>query len=160
MILATMPPVAEYRQEFTRQATITEKSAWAEASDRYKQGGWWKEVVFSRIERYERDASSPQQMSTFSISAQVANKVRAQLSKVSLQSLPLPAIVPLSGNGLSLTWASGTRAVEVTAFADGEITVDTLDADTYVDPHGGDLETVLKWLIVSPEIQAHHATAR
>lgn len=160
MILATMPPVVEYRQEFNRQTTSAIKSAWVEASDRYKQGEWWKEVVFSRIGKFEYDASQSETMGTFNISPQVASKVRAQLSEVSLQSLPLPRVVPLSRNGLSLTWTSGTRAVEVTAFADGEITVDTLEADTSVDPHADGLEGVLKWLIAPPQIQRHHATAR
>jgi hypothetical protein len=39
MILATMPPVIEYRQEFTRATNSTAKSAWAQvAPDSFKQG--------------------------------------------------------------------------------------------------------------------------
>ncbi len=101
-------------------------------------------------------------MSTFNISEQVANAVRSQLSKVALQSLPVPAVVPLSGHGLALTWTSGSRAVEMTAFADGEITVDALEANNYADTPTGNLEIVLKWLIEPAPVETplHHAAAR
>jgi hypothetical protein len=51
----------------------------------------------------------------------------------------------------------------VTAFADGEVTIDAIDADRYVEmpkDKDGDLEAILSWLIVPSEAQLHHATAR
>ena len=161
MMFATMPPMTEYRQEFTRDATTTVKSAWAQAApDPYKQGQWWKEIVFSRISKLEREANADD-FTTLNISEMVAGKVRSRLSKVSLQSLPLPAVVPISGNGLSLTWATGTRAVEVTAFADGDITIDALESDHYVEfREDKDLEAVLSWLIVPSEVRTQNATTR
>jgi hypothetical protein len=160
MTLATLPPITEYRQEFTRDAANQVKSAWAQAApDPYKQGGWWKEIVFSRISKLERETNADD-FGTFNISEMVASKVRSRLSKVSLQSLPLPVVVPISGNGLSLTWATGTRSVEVTAFADGEVIIDALESDHYVEfREDKDLEAVLIWLIVPSEIRTQNATA-
>lgn len=158
MNLATLPPVAEYRQEFTRGPSLAVTSVWAqEAPDSYKQ--WWKETVFGRIAKFERSTDAVD-FSTFNITGQVASKVRSQLSKVSLQSLPLPTVVPLSGNGLSIAWATGTRTVEMNAFADGDITIDALDANEYVDlTDAGGLEAALSWLILPSEVQ-RHAPAR
>lgn len=162
MIFATMPPVAEYRQEFTREATTSLKSVWAQnARDSFRQGEWWKHIVFTRISKFERGTAGQDAVNTFNISEQVARSVRSQLSKVSLQSLPLPNVVPLSGHGLSLSWSTGTRSVEMTAFADGEITIDALDANQYVDrPENEDLESVLTWLVLPSEVRHTHAAAR
>jgi hypothetical protein len=161
MILATMPPVIEYRQEFTREANTTVESAWAQvAPDSYGQGRWWKEIVFSRISKFERNPET-EEFGTFNISEQVAQRLRSNLSKVTLQSLPLPTIVPLSGHGLSLAWATRTRAIELSVFADGDVTIDALEANNYVDlPDAGDLDAMLRWLILPAEGQPRHAAAR
>jgi hypothetical protein len=160
MILATMPPMTELRQEFTRPTTTAVKVIWTEAAtDHCKTDWWWKEIVFSRIAKFEKAADLS--AGTFIVSDRAASKVRSGLSKVSLQSLPLPTIVPLSGNGLSLAWSSGRRAVEVTAFADGEIAIDALDEGRYVElPEDGDFEAALNWLIVPTGVQPHNAAAR
>jgi hypothetical protein len=161
MNLATLPPIAEYREEFTRGATPVVTSVWARvAPDSFKQGGWWKEIVFSRISKFERKNNAVN-VGTFDITEQVARSVRSSLSKVSLQSLPLPAVVPLSGNGLSLAWVTGSRSVEMTAFADGEITIEALEANKYIElPEDEGLEAVLSWLTLPSETQRYHAAAR
>ena len=116
--------------------------------------------MFSRISKFERNPDA-HGFNTFNVSEQAARRVRSHLSRVTLQSLPLPTIVPLSGHGLSLAWTTRTRAIEFTVFADGEVTIDALEASRYVDlPDDGDLEAMLCWLVLPTEGQPHHAAAR
>lgn len=60
-----------------------------------------------------------------------------------------------------LTWTAGSRAVEITAFADGELAIDAQEHGESVESFPeADVEQRLKWLIASPGTPAAYAAIR
>lgn len=162
MALATLPPSVEIREEVTRSEVKAPSAAgfWAQQG-RIDQGlgSSWKNELFSRIGRLEIGASAPG-FGNFAVSENAADQLRLELAGISIQSLPYPSVVALSGQGVQIDWQSGTRSVEVTAFADGELVFEALEAGNAVELQEDSLESHLKWLVSVPQSRHEYAAAR
>lgn len=148
MALATLPPIVEIR-ELTpvQKSSIETKSYWYiySASD-----APWKTTALTRISNLEQGKSA-MGFGNLRPSEQAAAQLRRCVVDIGLESLPLPTVVPLSGSGIMLSWQSGRRKVEATAFADGEIVLEALeDGDNPRIPTDRP-EGLLKWLIGQTE---------
>jgi hypothetical protein len=160
MALATIPPAIEIRetQPVTTQHVVSDLY-WTACSlrDNYRFAPW-KTAAFSGIAALEQGKNVPG-LGDFRVSDQTARELRLRINEIAVDSLPIPTVVPLSGRGIMLSWESGARTVEITAFADGEIVVEAI-GEHAPEAELTELETLLKWLIKTPEIQHAHATAR
>jgi hypothetical protein len=102
-------------------------------------------MAFSQIANLERQTASD---NTFRASETAAARMRLILAMIKLQSLPMPTIVPISGHGIFAEWKNGARAVEITAFADGDVVIEAMqdriagEQVSQEDPH-----SVLSWLV-------------
>jgi hypothetical protein len=162
MALATLPPSIELREEFRRSdvQAPSDASFWAQQGRLdLGSGSSWKNELFSRIGRLERGASAPG-FGNFAVSENAAGQLRLELAGISIQSLPYPSIVALSGQGVQIEWRSGTRAIEVTAFADGELVFEALEAGNAVELPEDSLQSYLKWLVSVPQSRHEYAAAR
>jgi hypothetical protein len=162
MALATLPPSVEIREEVKRSDVKTPSDAvfWAqEGRSDIGFGSYWKNEVFSRIGKLELGVEAPG-FGNFAVSGNAAGQLRLELAGISLKSLPYPSVVALSGQGVQIDWQSGTRAVEVTAFADGELVFEALDAGSSVDLPDASLESCLRWLVRVPQSRHKYAEAR
>ena len=161
MVLATLPPSIEIR-EFTRTTPVSfaAEPFWAQSGISRVLESSWKAVAFSRIAALEQGKNIPG-AGDFRASEQAAGKLRLYVDKISIQSLPIPQVVPLSGSGTLLVWKSGSKAVEITAFADGEIVPEAFENREPNEQFSqSDPQTLVEWLVKAPEIQRPHATTR
>lgn len=162
MALATLPPMVEVREAYKRSdyASPSVFVFWAMQGSTPPSFGSWKSDVFDRIAKLERGRSVPG-LGNLRLSEEAARQLCLQVDAVAIQSLPFPSIVPLSGEGAQVDWRSGTRTVEVTAFADGELVFEATEAGTSVELTGVEsLDAYLKWLVGHPSISKQYATAR
>jgi hypothetical protein len=157
----TLPPVAEIRGVFTRSEnrSASALAAWSQPSEADQNFASWKNEVFAKLAKLERGPDVPG-FGNFRLSENAAGQLRLQLASVSLQSLPFPTIVGISGQGAQLDWRSGNRSVEITAFADGELLIETAEMGNPVDLPDRGLESYLKWLVGASDRQVVYATAR
>ena len=162
MALATLPPSVEIREEVRRSDIEAPSSAgfWVQQGRiDIGIGSSWKNELFSRIGKLQTGAAVPG-FGNFAVSENAAGNLRLELAGVSLQSLPYPSVVALSGQGVQIEWQSGTRAVEITAFADGELVFEALEAGHPAELHESSLESLLKWLVSVPRHRHEYAPAR
>jgi hypothetical protein len=161
MALATLPPSVEIREEFRRfDFEVPSSGFWVqEGRIDLSVGSSWKNELFSRIGKLQMGSSAPG-LGNFAVSENAAGQLRLELAGISLQSLPYPSVVALSGQGVQIDWRSGTRAVEVTAFADGELVCEALESGRSVELHESGLESHLKWLVSVPRPRHEYAAAR
>lgn len=111
----------------------------------------WKTAALSRISSLEQGKSAPG-FGNLRPSEQAAAQIRLCVSEIALESLPLPTVVALTGNGIMLVWQSGRRKVEATAFADGEVVLEALENGENAEGIPTEKpEVLLKWLIGRPE---------
>lgn len=158
----TLPPTIEVREDYKRSDYASPSSfiIWAMRSATTPSFGSWKSYVFARIAKLERGPSVPG-LGNLQVSEQAVSQLRLQLAEVSIQSLPYPSVVPISGQGVYMDWRSGTRAVELTAFADGELVFEATEAGNSVELQGIDrLDSYLKWLLGMPQTTPQYAPAR
>lgn len=144
----THPPALEVRGEFERLENISASilAFWSQQS-KIEPSGSWKNDVFARISKLESGPNVPG-FGNFKISDAAARQLRLQLAKVSLQSLPFPSVIAISGQGAQLEWRSGIRSVEVTAFADGELVIEATEGGAEFDLENAEgIEPYLKWLV-------------
>jgi hypothetical protein len=162
MTLMTLPPTVEVREDYKRSdyASPSGFVFWAMRSGTTPSFGSWKSDVFARIAKLERGPSVPG-LGNLRVSEQAAGQLRLQLADVSIHSLPYPSLVPISGQGAHMDWRSGTRTVELTAFADGELVFEATEAGNTVELQGSDrLDSYLKWLLGLPQMTPQYAPAR
>lgn len=158
----TLPPTVEVREEYKRSdyASPSVFVFWAMQGGPPASFGSWKSDVFARIAKLERGPSVPG-LGNLRLSEEAAQQLRLQVDGVAVQSLPFPSIIPLSGEGVQMDWRSGTRTVEVTAFADGELVFEATEAGNSIELTGVEsLDVYLKWLIGLPSLSKQYATAR
>ena len=158
----TLPPVVEVREAYKRPDYSSPSGFvfWAQLGGTEPSFGSWKSNVFARIAKLERGLSAPG-FGNFRVSEEAAAQLRLQLTKVSLQSLPFPLVAAISGQGVHIDWRSGTRALEVTAFADGELVFEAMEAGNPVELADlNSLDSYLKWLVQIPQDQQQYAAAR
>ncbi len=162
MILMTLPPTVEVREDYKRSDydSPSDLVVWAVPTGTTHNFGSWKSEVFARIAKLERGPSVAG-LGNLRLSEDAARQLRLQVDSVGIQSLPYPSIVPLSGEGVQIDWRSGTRAVEVTAFADGELVFEATEAGASIELTGlENLDAYLKWLVGLPWLPNQYATAR
>ncbi len=156
MALMTLPPTVEIREDFRRPDYASPSSLvfWAGRGGFLESSfGTWKSEVFTRIAKLERGPTVPG-IGNLQASERAAGVLRLQLAGVTIQSLPFPSVVPISGQGLHVDWRSGMRAIEITSFADGELVIVAKEAGRDV-PFEEDesLDSYLKWLVSVPQSQ-------
>jgi len=156
----TLPPVVEIRESFRRTPNSgSNLAAWYQSGSPDPIGSW-KGEVFRKLERLERGPDVPG-LGNLRLSEAAAAQLRLQLAGVSLQSLPFPSVVGISGQGAQLDWRTGERMVEVIAFADGELVIEATDRGTPVEFEETEgLETYLEWLVGAADRPLVYATAR
>jgi hypothetical protein len=152
----TLPPGVEMRKAFRRTENLSPSTlgAWHQvgAADPITS---WKNEVFAKLAKLERGSGD------FRLSENAADQLRVQLANISLQSLPFPSVIALSGQGAQLDWRTGERSVEVTAFADGELVIEAAEAGNTIDLDSmEDLESYLEWLVGAADRQLVYAAAR
>jgi hypothetical protein len=160
MAYVTLPPVVEIREAFrrTEKGSVSVLAAWTRTPS--EPLGSWKNYVFAKLAHLERGPNVPG-FGNFKLSEEAAGQLRLRLAGISLQSLPIPSVAPLSGRGAQLDWQSGTRSVELTAFADGELVIEAIDNGTPVEmEEEEELESYLKWLVGAGDRQLEYAAAR
>lgn len=162
MTLATLPPTVEIREAYKESKYDSPSGfvVWAVQGSTAPSIGSWKSEVFARIAKLERGPSVAG-LGNLRVSDDAARQLRLQVDCVAIQSLPYPSVVPLSGEGVQIDWRSGTKTVEVTAFADGELVFEATEAGTSIELVGVEtLDAYLKWLIAVPAVPKQYATAR
>jgi len=161
MKLATLPPVIELRDAPPRpQIRNAAIPVWSELHRVRIQQSSWKSVAFSRITALEQGKNIAG-AGDFRPSERAAGQLRLYVDHIALESLPMPSIIPLSGRGIMLTWQSGIRAVEVTSFADGEIVAEARENnETICDLPMSDPDSILLWMVMSPETKRPYVKAR
>ena len=81
-------------------------------------------------------------------SDQAILSLRKLLHDVQIESLPFPTVAPVSGGAVFISWKSGSRCVEATAYNDGETVLEGLenqDLNEEISSHK-DLSAMLTWL--------------
>ena len=63
------------------------------------------------------------------IATQTAIRARKLLSSIEIKSLPAPAVSPVSGGGLSITWSLGLKEVKLSFDPGGETTYFKIEDD-------------------------------
>jgi hypothetical protein len=161
MAYLTLPPAVEIRESFKRPESRSALAfaAWFQDPS-VDLAGSWKSEVFAKLAKLERGPDVPG-FGNFRLSGEAAGQLRLQLAGISLQSLPFPSVVPLSGRGAQLDWRTGDRSVEVTAFADGELVIEAAEGGRQIDlDELTGLESYLEWLIGTADRQLVYAAAR
>lgn len=161
MPFMTLPPAIEFRQEVqrTERSSASVLAAWFQnkGPDMF---GLWKNDVFAKLAKLERGPNVPG-FGNFRLSESAAGQLRLQLERVSLESLPFPTVVPLSGEGAQLDWRTGDRSVEVTAFADGELVIEAIQGGNPIElDEATGLESYLEWLVEAPARKMGYAATR
>lgn len=162
MTYMTLPPAIEVREAFRREDTpsASATAAWFQPTGVDPNFGSWKNDVFIKLASLERGADVPG-FGNFRLSEEAAGQLRLELAGISLQSLPFPSVVAISGQGAQLDWRTGERLVEVTAFADGELVIEAIEGGTPTELEDAtNLESYLKWLVGATDRQLVYATSR
>jgi hypothetical protein len=73
------------------------------------------------------------------IAEQTAKRARMLLSSIDIETLPAPVVSPVSGGGLSITWALGLREVKFSVEPDGETNYFKVESDAILDDGAIDL---------------------
>ncbi len=158
----TLPSYGEVRREFKRSGnpSASNLAAWSQRSN-VEPTSSWKNDVFARLAKLELGPNVAG-FGNFRLSESAAGQLRLQLAEISLQSLPFPSVLAISGQGAQLEWRTGDRSVEVTAFADGELVIEATERgrtpEELTDDDG--LEAYLKWLIGEADRPLLYAPAR
>ncbi|MGO9434399.1 MAG: hypothetical protein ACLP00_08890 [Terracidiphilus sp.] len=158
----TLPPAVEVREDFRRSEnrSTSALAAWFQVSTVDPSFGSWKNDVFVKLAKLERGPDVAG-FGDFRLSESAAGQLRLLLARVSLQSLPFPSVVGISGQGAQLDWRSGDRSVEITAFADGELVIEATERGNPVDLDEREgLEAFLNWLVGAADRQLVYAAAR
>jgi hypothetical protein len=81
-------------------------------------------------------------------SDQAISRLRKLLHSIQIDSLPFPAVAPVSGGAVILSWKSSARCVEATAYNDGEVLIEGLENQSLNEEISeSDLATMLSWLV-------------
>jgi len=157
--LATLPPAIQTRElSPIKQDTLAAEPYWAEMQSIDVP---WKTAALARISALEIQGRDVPGLGDLRPTEEAASQLRRCINSVTLHSLPIPHVVPLSGRGIQLVWQSGARAIEVTSFADGEIVLEPLENGEINEEISADApELLLKWLVKAPRAHEGHATAR
>jgi hypothetical protein len=107
----------------------------------------WKTSAYSKIAALRGGKKVPG-LGDLRPSDQAVLRLRKLLHDLQIKSLPFPAVAPMSGGAVLISWKSGARCVEATAYNDGEVLIEGLEnQNPNEEISEGDLASVLNWLI-------------
>lgn len=157
MALATLPPAIEIveafksglerpKDSFTGPRRNLTEPYWAVSGP--SQQSPWKLTAFSKISMLRNTGKAVPGLGDFRVSDQAATELRKLIREIEIESLPLPTVAPVSGGAIFVSWQSGVKSVEATAYHDGEIVVEALENRRLNEEKSkGDLPSILWWLV-------------
>lgn len=108
----------------------------------------WKLTAFSKISMLKNTGKAVPGLGDFQVSDQAATEIRKLIGEVQIESLPLPTVAPVSGGAIFVSWESGSKSVEATAYHDGEVVVEALENQRLNEEKSKEgLPSVLWWLV-------------
>jgi hypothetical protein len=155
MALATLPPAVEIVKAFESHSSGSKPSGqrltlstlyWAWLGPQEQSP--WKTTAFSKISMLRTNGKFVPGLGDFTLSEQAVNAAQKLIGEIEIESLPLPTVAPISGGAIFVSWRSGTKSVEATAYHDGEILVEALEnehVDELKSKEG--LSSILWWLV-------------
>ena len=155
MALATMPSAGEtaktfesrdfgYKLSDPRQNLSTVYWAWLGHSEKSP----WKTTALSKISMLRKTGRFVPGLGDFTLSEETVRAAQKLIGEIEIKSLPLPTVAPVSGGAIFVSWRSGPKSVEVTAYHDGEIVAEALENQRLdEEKSGGDLRSMLRWLV-------------
>ncbi len=157
MALATLPPAVEIVRAFESRRLGYRPSCpmqnlsepfWAGLAPREQPP--WKTTAFSKISILRTAGKSIPGLGNFNLSEQAVKALQKLIGEVEIESLPLPAVAPISGGAIFVCWQSGARRVEATAYQDGEILVEATENQRLDEERSREsLSATLRWLVQS-----------
>jgi hypothetical protein len=110
---------------------------------------WLKEVMFRAVElcnlppNWDSYGSPPPAI-------ELLGRIKRTLRETRVESVDVPDVIPASGGGIQLEWASGTRELEIEFMPGGEIGFLAVDEENDEEPAGtlgpGDFDQLRFWL--------------
>lgn len=157
MALATLPPAVEIVEAF-KSGPERSKDSFSGPRHNLSEPYWaisgssqqspWKLTAFSKISMLRNTGKPIPGLGDFRISDQAATELRKLIGEIQIESLPLPTVAPVSGGAIFVSWQSGAKSVEATAYHDGEIVIEALENQRLNEEKSkGDLPSILWWLV-------------
>lgn len=155
MALATPPPAGEIRKAFEprrlgykpsslRQNLSTLYWPWLGLSEQSP----WKTTALSKISMLRTTGRFVPGLGDFTLSEEAVKAAQKLIGEIEIESLPLPTVAPVSGGAIFVSWRSGPKSVEATAYHDGEILVEALENESVDEERSKeDLSSMLWWLV-------------
>jgi hypothetical protein len=148
MTLATIPPAVEIVEAFKSNRPRHNLSDPYWASSELSDEPSWRATAFWRISTLRNLGKEVPGLGDLRPSDKAVTELRKLLSRIEIQSLPLPTVSPVSGGAVFVSWKSGTKSVEATAYHDGEIVLEGLENQNLNEEISkGDLPSILNWLV-------------
>jgi hypothetical protein len=154
MALATLPPAVEIVEAFKNGELGYELRAprhnlsepyWANSNPIEQPA--WKTVAFGKISVLRAAGTVVPGLGDFRVSDLVTKELHMLLSKIRILSLPLPTVSPVAGGAIFVSWKNGHKAVEATAYHNGEIVVEAIEnLQVNEEISKSDIATMLDWL--------------
>lgn len=134
LALATMPSAVEIAKTFESRSFGYKLSDprqnlstvyWARLG--HSEQSPWKTTALSKISMLRKTGRLVPGLGDFTLSEKAVKAVQKLIGEIEIESLPLPTVTPVSGGAIFVSWRSGPKSVEATAYHDGEILVEALE---------------------------------
>jgi len=148
MALATLPPAIEIVEAFKANRPRHNLSDPYWANSGLSDEPLWRATALWKISTLRASGKVVPGLGDLRPSDLAVSELRKELGKIQIRSLPLPTVAPVSGGALFVSWKNGPRTVEVTAYHDGEVTLEGLENQAPNEEVSKlDLASVLDWLV-------------